>query len=747
MKKIGLMTWYTYDNFGSLLQAYALEEIVIKMGYNIELINYMPKANYMLSSNYISRFFKKINKSMESYKMLEVERVDSSIKFSEFREKYLRIGAPAWTSNELYTLNRKYDAFICGSDQIWAPTVFDENYFLNFVSDNNKKISYAPSIGLPNIRNKIIKERMKKLIACIPNLSVREQQGSELIFQLCGKKAEVVLDPTLLLNMQDWDSILPKRDKEKYMLCYFLGENKQYIEIAKKLADKYQRELLIIPTNIQDFQYKEVITKPIGPIEFLNLVKNADCIFTDSFHGTAFSLNLNIPFLTFKRFKDNKLSQNSRIYNILDITNMKQRLYQNNYSFWEKNLLNVDFEECNKQLEKNRIISKKFLENSLRKACNTTEESKKQIITNLCTGCGVCECICPKDCISIMQNEKGFYEAKINQQECIQCNLCTKVCGQNIQRLSIPQIKEKRLVAGYVKDRKKLLAVASGGVCTFISEKAVENNIPVIGVRYNNQKKRAEHIVVNNREKLLELAGSKYLQSYTIQGFKEINHMENGIIIGTPCQISSIALYLMKKNKREKFLLIDLLCHGVPSYLLWNKYLNKKGKISNVQFRNKKYGWRNKTLSFNVKEKVYFEHEKNNLFYHFFNSEKIYNQACYECSYRDQSLADLRVADYWGPKYINVTDGRSMLIPITNAGDKIIEFLKREEKFVIEEGDIEDCLKYQQMNNLRIPLEYNQIFEDLKSKKTLKQLDYKYNLKYRTEVKVREFIKRVVNNG
>lgn len=748
MKKIGIMTWYTYNNFGSLLQAYALEKSILKMGYDIELINYIPKTSYMFNYSLIKRISKKVKNIKIKKGIKRVKAIDSNERFDEFRKKYLKISNPAWTNNELNVLNDKYDAFICGSDQIWAPTVFDENYFLGFVSDNDKKIAYAPSIGLPVIENKEIKDKMKELISSIPNLSVREQQGQNLIYELCNRKAKLVLDPTLLLSSKEWKELAGMESenfaKGKYMLCYFLGDNQGYIEIARKLARKYKRKLLIIPTKQHDFRYSEAIRKNIGPIEFINYIRNSECVFTDSFHGTIFSLNLNIPFVTFKRFKDDSLSQNSRIYNILDITQMKHRLYQDNYKYLEDNLLKMDFNNSNEEIENYRNHSLEFLSDSLKKACRVkNEERKTKIITSLCTGCGVCAVACPKKCISIKKDENGFYCANIDSELCIHCNICSNVCGQNIERMTISQIRDKSLVAGYVTDKEMLNNVSSGGVCSFLSEKAMEKGIPVIGVKYNSEKQRAEHIVAYDLNALQELRGSKYLQSYTIKAFEEIKNLKNGVIVGTPCQISSLALYLKRINKRDKFLLVDLICHGVPSYLVWDRYIEKKRTIKNVKFRDKKYGWRTKTISYTMDGKVFDEKENKNLFYHFFNSGEIYNKSCYECSYRDQSLADLRVADYWGPKYEKVMDGRSMLIPITDRGSQVIDFLKKDEGFCIEKGDIKDCLENQQMYNTRIPLNYQYIINDLKSDKSLKRIDFKYIFLERLEIKIRRLIQRM----
>lgn len=741
MKKIGIMTWYTYDNFGSVLQAYALEQTLSKLGYDAELINYLPKKSYVLSNRYLQRIYKKLN-----YKRckMEIKAYDSHFLYEKFRKEYLKIGMPSWTSNELYQLNNIYDAFVCGSDQIWAPTVFDENYFLRFVNCDEKKIAYAPSIGLPNISNKKISMKMRILISKIPFLSIREIQGQSLIYELCGKKPKVVLDPTLLLKKEEWDRVIKRKIEGSYMVGYFLGNNKSYIDISRKLAQKYGMKFIIIPTKKEDFIYEEKLDEPLGPVEFVELIRNAKCVFTDSFHGTIFSLNFEVPFVTFKRFKDNSLSQNSRIYNILAMTEMEERIYNDNYSEFEKNLFNIKFDKSHIILKKKREESLAFLEDALRQAsCNGgSDSSERKEITNMCTGCGVCAIACCKECISIEKNEKGFYQAYINSRECIDCNLCREICGQNVKRFEITQIKNQELFAGYRNNSKKLMEATSGGFCTYLAEKALDKGVPVLGVYYNYELNRAEHIVIEERENLKELTGSKYLQSYSVDAFKTIKDLNEGVIIGTPCQIASISRYLEKNKKRNQFVLIDIICHGVPSYLLWDKYINAIDGLSNLKFRDKSFGWHGKTISYCRNGKQIHIAEKKDKFYHFFNEGNVFNASCYECSYRDQSAADIRVGDYWGPLYEKNEDGRNMLIPISEWGYQIVKSIKNDE-FIIEKGCIEDYLRYQQTENFRIPLQYEDILEELKSTKSLEKVDKKYNSISRMENRVRRIISKM----
>ena len=244
-KKVGIMTWHTYNNYGSVLQAYATQKIIANnTNFTPELIHYMPKQKKvsLLKKLKIKNILFKIFNS--GSKLKENIYVHGE-KFNDFRNKYFKYSTNCKDATELFLLNNEYEKFVCGSDQIWAPTVFDENYFLSFVDNNSKKISYAPSIGMNSIENKEIRENMASLIKTFDSLSIREESGKEIIKSICGKNASVVLDPTLLLSKEEWKENfqLDKTniEKDSYILCYFLGENNNYYKIVEKIAKRYNK--------------------------------------------------------------------------------------------------------------------------------------------------------------------------------------------------------------------------------------------------------------------------------------------------------------------------------------------------------------------------------------------------------------------------------------------------------------------------------------------------------------------------
>ena len=173
------------------------------------------------------------------------------------------------------------------SDQIWAPSVYNEKYFLSFVENPNKKL-HTPSIGLSKIHDEYVKKRMAENIKSFVHLSVREEKGREIIKQISGREAKVVLDPTLLLTSEEWDrpaasDISKKYETDKpYILCYFLGTNDFNRSHAVELSRKLGLPLKVIPVFEKDARWGGEILEGVGPSEFISLIKNAALVCTDS---------------------------------------------------------------------------------------------------------------------------------------------------------------------------------------------------------------------------------------------------------------------------------------------------------------------------------------------------------------------------------------------------------------------------------------------------------------------------------
>ena len=265
--------------------------------------------------------------------------------------------------------NEKYDVFICGSDQIWYPFFLENDsqdyYFASF--SNKKKIAYAPSIGVKSMPE-YLKTKMNKLVSQFSYISAREIEGCKILGDIVNKEVTHVVDPTLLLNSSQWAKLLSHTSiKGGYILLYLLTYNKKYVEVAFGFARQHKLPIKIF------FTQKEYYTIPCekiygaGPIEFLNQIKNAEYMLTDSFHGSIFSYIFKTQFVTFKRFKDDsELSQNSRVENLLSELGLSQYLIGEDDCSRINRLEKIDFELAEQHINPLIGKSKSYLINALK---------------------------------------------------------------------------------------------------------------------------------------------------------------------------------------------------------------------------------------------------------------------------------------------------------------------------------------------------------------------------------------------
>lgn len=748
MKKVAIMTWYHYPNFGTALQVTASSYIIKKLGYTPEVINYIPHGKVVnIKKNKLTTYIKKINSKFnrkQHSEILDEKRIQI---FQEFIKKNITLTNECKIDTDFFNLNEKYDAFICGSDQIWAPSLFNSKYFLEFVHEQKKMIAYAPSIGLSEIKDKYVKNRMKECIDRFENLSIREEQGKALIKNICNKEAEVVLDPTLLLVSNEWDTMSINFDYEKpYILCYFLGYNKETWEHVKKLSKKLNIDIKVIPVFKEDLNRGFDIAKGVGPGEFLSLVKNASFVCTDSFHGTAFSINYEIPFYVYERFSNKDTnSQNSRIYNVLKLANLEERLIKDK-STLNQNPLKCTFEETRKRIEVQREKSINYLRKSLEKSTTSIETINEYMITNTCCGCGVCSEVCNHGAINFKRNMNGFFEASVDTDKCRKCGLCKKVCPYNGEKSDILDKNKSNLFMAQSEQNDTLKVSSSGGIAHEISKELCDNGYDIIGCKYDKESKEAIHDIVlaGNIDNLNVFQGSKYIQSNSKKVLGDIvNESEKAIVFGTPCQVAGIDKLLRLKNKRDKFILVDLICHGVPTQNLWNKYL-KEGSIKygygvnpEANFRDKPKGWRKMHISIRGNGKTFTCIDKKDLFYRFFLLGHCYMPACYECAYRTASAADIRLGDYWGPRYKKVKDGVSMVIAMNKKGEETLIELKKKNKIELQKMDCNEYWTVQYPQNPIKPVFYNELIEELKDESIeLRQIANKYCLPFEKAKKI-----------
>lgn len=323
-----------------------------------------------------------------------------------------------------------------------------------------------------------------------------------------------------------------------------------------------------------------------------------------------------------------------------------------------------------------------------------------------CTSCQLCAAICPVSAINITLDSDGFYRPVVNDEKCIDCSLCSKICYKynGISLTTDEQLHSIELLAVSAKDSDILSSTTSGGVAYLLAKKNFEQNNRCVGVVYDGNSDSAKHIIAESDIDIENLKGSKYIQSYTLTAFKELvkNDVDNmTVVFGTPCQIYALDRFLNIKKKRNKFILIDIYCHGCPSLLLWRKYVHKikndigEDNFKQVNFRSKIKGWGNFFVEIkSERHSTFVSNRKNNEFYQLFFSNYMLNEACTDCQLRSTlDYTDLRLGDFWGKCYDHNTKGVSAVTIVTERGRKIFENIKDE--VIIKKHEFEDFLPFQ----------------------------------------------------
>lgn len=356
--KVGVVTITNNGlNYGNQLQNYAVIKCLHNLGIeNVETLFNVDGVEYYTS---VKRNIK--NGIWATLRLKNYWDKKREIKFLVFGKKYLNYTKPF--VGELK--KDKYDYYICGSDQIWnlnfpCNKIHYDYIFMQF-APKEKCIAFSPSIGISSLsceQEKVLKDG----ILHFKSISVREQKGVDLIKNISGIQAELLLDPTMLIDRKEWDLIMkkPRNIRKRYLLCYFLGyissETKNKIE---NWAQKYDLDIIWLNNK-----YADDISKSAGTREFVYYFKHAELVCTDSFHGSVFSILFQIPFVVFDRQELNeKISEkmHSRIETLLKKFNLEKR----NSKVIDENVIEMSFNGCEEILLRERKKAYKYLKNAL----------------------------------------------------------------------------------------------------------------------------------------------------------------------------------------------------------------------------------------------------------------------------------------------------------------------------------------------------------------------------------------------
>lgn len=372
----------------------------------------------------------------------------------------------------------------------------------------------------------------------------------------------------------------------------------------------------------------------------------------------------------------------------------------------------------------------------------------KDLCINDCFGCAVCAKVCPKHIIEVRLNKDGFFQPQISSVvNCIKCGLCVDVCSFYNEGVALVA-QQVTAFAGWSNDVAVRQKCSSGGVGFELARVALSLGYKVCAVRYDVDQNVAEHYIATTVEQLNESVGSKYIQSNTLIGMRQIDPNDRYIVFGTPCHIDSFRRYLRKIRKEDNFILVDFFCHGVPSYLLWYKYLDhikdRIGEIKRVKWRDKKDGWHD-SWAMDIQGgtgHLYIKMSDGDLFLKTFLSDSCLSKACYDnCKFKySKSSGDIRIGDAWGRLYRNNSQGVSAVVCFSKKG---LSLLKQSNCRIIKH-DFEQIAEYQMKENARRPLIYPYVQQLLRCNEPLNIRRLRLLLYIHT---ICRFPKRIITKG
>ncbi len=379
---IGVCIKYFHENYGGMLQAYATVSMLEERGIDYELIQYEKNLSLKEKIKSIPRLFNGIliNDKYEALKKKQGLKKHPEFAHNEairkeafkiFKEEHFTKLSPVFVGYEnLKKGAERYEAVVTGSDQLWSPAGLPTNYYnLMFVPDRIRKISYASSFGVKQIPW-YQTARTRKFLNRIDYISMRENRGSEIVKELTGKNVPTILDPVFMFDQAGWEKLIPvkKEINEPYIFAYFLGANPQHREAVKELSKETGFKIIALRHLDQyveeDELFGDYTEYDVAPDRFLNLLRGASYVCTDSFHGACFSIIHKKQFMVFNRYDEqSKHSKNSRIDTLCQNLGIEDRRFNGEI----KSIKNeIEYELVHKKLD--------FLRNNANDYLNTALE-------------------------------------------------------------------------------------------------------------------------------------------------------------------------------------------------------------------------------------------------------------------------------------------------------------------------------------------------------------------------------------
>lgn len=738
-KSIGIFTIQSAKNYGGALQAYALRKKCLNYVDDVSIVNYVNKdvdKEYNLIKFNGNSLKEKVVNFIKSIIVLPYS-VKKHNRFKKFEKEYFNL-TKKYTDKDLDNRYPIFDKYIVGSDQVWNPDVtkgLRKAYTLEFFHENDKKVSYAASIAA----SKINKEDLDKLVANVKDfsaLSVREVSGKELLSSHVNKEIEVVLDPTLLLTNEEWSKLAGERIiKDDYIFVYAFEQDDNLIKVVNDLAKK--NSLKVISFDIRKkYVNSEGNYFGSGPVEFVNFIKYAKYVVTNSFHATVFSVIFEKEFFTIPFG-----NRGSRMIDLLNKLNIGDRII-NKFEDYSRIKNKINYQKVNNILNEEMAKSIKYLESSISDTVYGNKEN--------CCGCSACMNICPVGAIHMEVDNKGFKYPVIDEKVCIHCGMCKKVCplknnvtfNQNIEAYALKN-----------KDEEIRGKSSSGGTFYLLANEIISNKGVVYGAAYDDNLV-VKHIRIDKKNDIYKLMGSKYVQSDINDTFslikKDLDNNKKVLFSGSPCQVSGLLSFLkIKKVDCTNLITVDIICHSAPSPRVFDdykKYNEEKynSKLEKVNFRNKSNDKiANMELKFKNGSEYVFDNNKD-IYYRLFFLELIKRDSCDKCKFKKfDRVSDITIGDYWGIERLDSKlddkKGISLVLLNTKKGKELFKKIEKNAKVV--KTEYEKCVQPALKENVSFQKKVDQFWNDYEHM-SLSKIYHKYD--DTLLIKIKKLIKKII---
>ena len=705
--KIGILTLFHENyNWGGVLQGYALKTYLETSFENVQadlLIYHGKNIVYESKIKQITQYSLReiVGKVMRMIRTKDDSSLQKMLSgrnglFKKFTKEY-STNTRVYDDKTLIDAAKEYDCLISGSDQVWNPNVAKAGFFQQMIQNECMKVAYAASIARDDL-SKHERDIMIPLIERFDAVSVREKTAKKILEKYSdnGLLVTEVLDPTLMLSKETWMDFAQKSPHQfdgKYAVAFFFSESLRYREAIARYCETKQLGLKFIP-----FARGEYIASDekgdaerlfdLGPYDFVKMIQNAECVFTDSFHGAVFSIIFHKKVCVFERDKKGKVSKNSRLFDLLDKFNMSEYLIHDVSDIDRVMSQTVDFDAVDDLHKQYKKDSEDFLAEVISKcsdeACDI-DFHRGTGSKQACDGCGLCAIVCPQKCIKMCMDNEGFFYPYVEESECIKCGLCVRICEEK-------HTNRNRTVTdpyiGFHKDEKIREDSSSGGLFYALASLLLQRGGTVYGAAYAEDFS-VRHIRVTHTEELHQLLTSKYVQSSMQNVFEQVleDLKKKRIVLfsGTPCQVAAMHRFI-PPDLQSNLVLIDFICHGVPSPGVWLSYVRyleecAGSAIKQVNFRDKEKGWHDYHLKIRFEDSVITESHETNAYMRTFLSDKNIRRSCYECFYKNESyFSDITLGDAWKVEkdYPDWADdkGTSFFIIRSTKGEALLSQIK-----------------------------------------------------------------------